>query len=57
MEWAVKGGADFIVAETFVHYGESVLALEAIKKYGNGKFGGLEGGGGGAVILDMKWYI
>ena len=34
----MKGGADFIVAETFGEYGESELALEAIKKYGNGKF-------------------
>ncbi|XP_060065662.1 betaine--homocysteine S-methyltransferase 1-like [Ylistrum balloti] len=36
VEWAVKGGADFIVAETFGEYGEAALALEAIKKFGNG---------------------
>ncbi|XP_069101625.1 betaine--homocysteine S-methyltransferase 1-like [Argopecten irradians] len=36
VEWAVKGGADFIVAETFGEYGEAALALDAIKQYGNG---------------------
>ncbi|OWF55816.1 Betaine--homocysteine S-methyltransferase 1 [Mizuhopecten yessoensis] len=36
VELAVKGGADFIVGETFGEYGEAALALEAIKKYGNG---------------------
>ncbi|XP_021361402.1 betaine--homocysteine S-methyltransferase 1-like [Mizuhopecten yessoensis] len=36
VEWAVKGGADFIVGETFGEYGEAALALEAIKKHGNG---------------------
>eukprot|EP00918_Siedleckia_nematoides_P039745 GHVU01086409.1.p1 GENE.GHVU01086409.1~~GHVU01086409.1.p1 ORF type:complete len:346 (+),score=40.36 GHVU01086409.1:99-1040(+) len=36
VEWAVKGGADFIVAETLGHLGEAKLALEAAKKYGNG---------------------
>ncbi|XP_033745753.1 betaine--homocysteine S-methyltransferase 1-like isoform X2 [Pecten maximus] len=36
VEWAVKGGADFILGETFGEYGEAALALEAIKKYGNG---------------------
>ncbi|KAJ8301856.1 hypothetical protein KUTeg_020843, partial [Tegillarca granosa] len=34
VEWAVKGGADFIVAETFGEYGEAALALKAIKQYG-----------------------
>lgn len=36
VEWAVKGGADFIVAETFGEYGEAALALKAIKQYGQG---------------------
>lgn len=36
IEWAVEGGADFIIAETFMIYGEARLALECIKKYGNG---------------------
>lgn len=36
MEWAVKYGADFIVAETFSELGEAMLALECIKKYAKG---------------------
>lgn len=36
VEWAVRGGADYIVAETFGDYGEAALALETIKQYGNG---------------------
>lgn len=36
IEWAVEGGADFIVGETFLEYGEAALALEAIKEYGKG---------------------
>lgn len=36
IELAVKHGADFIVAETFGHYGEAKIALDAILKYGNG---------------------
>ncbi|KAK7102924.1 betaine--homocysteine S-methyltransferase 1-like [Littorina saxatilis] len=36
VEWAVKGGADYIVAESFSELGEAMLALEAIKKYGKG---------------------
>ncbi|KAL3852209.1 hypothetical protein ACJMK2_015881 [Sinanodonta woodiana] len=36
IEWAVRGGADFIVGETFGDYGEAKLALDCIKKYGNG---------------------
>ncbi|XP_045192064.2 betaine--homocysteine S-methyltransferase 1-like isoform X1 [Mercenaria mercenaria] len=36
IELAVKYGADFIVAETFFHHGEAMLALECIKKYGKG---------------------
>nr|KAG5706935.1 hypothetical protein BaRGS_021441 [Batillaria attramentaria] len=36
VEWAVRGGADMIIAETFNDLGEAKLALEAILKYGNG---------------------
>lgn len=36
IEIAVKYGADFIVGETFGHYGEAKIALESIKKYGGG---------------------
>ncbi|XP_060594809.1 betaine--homocysteine S-methyltransferase 1-like isoform X1 [Ruditapes philippinarum] len=36
IELAVQYGADYIVAETFSHLGEGILALECIKKYGNG---------------------
>ncbi|OWF39508.1 betaine--homocysteine S-methyltransferase 1-like isoform X2 [Mizuhopecten yessoensis] len=34
IEWAVAGGADYIVAETFHNVGEALLALECIKEYG-----------------------
>ncbi|RUS81012.1 hypothetical protein EGW08_011217 [Elysia chlorotica] len=36
VEWAVKGGADYMIAETFNDFQEAVIALEVIKKYGNG---------------------
>ncbi|XP_045194452.2 betaine--homocysteine S-methyltransferase 1-like isoform X2 [Mercenaria mercenaria] len=36
IELAVKYRADYIVAETFAHHGEAMLALECIKKYGKG---------------------
>ena len=36
MQWAVEGGADYIIAETFNCVGEAKLALEAIKQYGKG---------------------
>ncbi|KAL8602635.1 hypothetical protein ACOMHN_018172 [Nucella lapillus] len=36
IEWAVKGGADYIIGETFNDLGEAKLALEAIKTYGQG---------------------
>ncbi|KAL5013154.1 hypothetical protein ScPMuIL_007424 [Solemya velum] len=36
VEWAAKYGADYIVAETFSDLGEAMLALDVIKKYGNG---------------------
>ena len=32
--WAVDAGADFIIAETFSHGGEALLALEAIRRSG-----------------------
>lgn len=34
VQWAVSGGVDFIVAETFSHLGEALIALEVIKKAG-----------------------
>lgn len=34
--WAREEGADYIVAETLATYEESVLALEAVKEYGQG---------------------
>ena len=37
IQWAVKGGADFIVGETYGEFGEAMLALECIKEYGNGE--------------------
>ncbi|XP_067675735.1 betaine--homocysteine S-methyltransferase 1-like isoform X1 [Haliotis asinina] len=36
VEWAVKGKADYFIAETFNSFGEASLALEAIRKYGKG---------------------
>lgn len=32
VSWAVEEGVDFIIAETFAHFGEARLALEAIKQ-------------------------
>ena len=37
VQWAVEGGADFIVAESFQELGEALLALECIQKYGKGR--------------------
>lgn len=34
IQWAKAGGADFIVAETFSHFGEALLSLEEIKAAG-----------------------
>ena len=34
VQWAKAGGADFIIAETFSHYGEALLSLEEIKRVG-----------------------
>ncbi|GFS16167.1 betaine--homocysteine S-methyltransferase 1-like [Elysia marginata] len=36
VEWAVKGGADYMIAETFNDLEEAIIALEVIKKYGKG---------------------
>ncbi|XP_033744365.1 betaine--homocysteine S-methyltransferase 1-like isoform X1 [Pecten maximus] len=36
LEWAVEGGADYIIAETFNDFGEAMLALQAIKTFGQG---------------------
>ncbi|KAH3782331.1 betaine--homocysteine S-methyltransferase 1-like isoform X11 [Dreissena polymorpha] len=36
IEIAVEYNADYIVGETFGHFGEAMLALESIKKYGKG---------------------
>ncbi|XP_046553069.1 betaine--homocysteine S-methyltransferase 1-like [Haliotis rubra] len=36
IEWAVEEGADYIVGESFSEFGEAMLALECINKYGNG---------------------
>ncbi|XP_070568420.1 betaine--homocysteine S-methyltransferase 1-like [Ptychodera flava] len=36
IEWAVEAGADYIVAETYAHFGEAMLAVKAIKEYGKG---------------------
>ncbi|XP_071114864.1 betaine--homocysteine S-methyltransferase 1-like, partial [Haliotis cracherodii] len=36
VEWAVKGRADYFIAETFNSCGEASLALKAIRKYGKG---------------------
>ncbi len=34
VQWAIQGGVDFIVAETFSHLGEALIALEVIKAAG-----------------------
>lgn len=34
VQWAVSGGMDFVVAETFSHLGEAIIALEVIKEAG-----------------------
>jgi betaine-homocysteine S-methyltransferase len=34
IQWAKSGGADFIIAETFSHYGEALLSLQEIKAAG-----------------------
>jgi betaine-homocysteine S-methyltransferase len=34
VQWAITGGVDFIIAETFSHLGEALIALEVIKTAG-----------------------
>jgi betaine-homocysteine S-methyltransferase len=34
VQWAVEEGIDFVIAETLGYLGESLIALEVIKKYG-----------------------
>lgn len=36
VEWAVKGGADYMIAETFNDLQEAIIALDVIKTYGKG---------------------
>ena len=36
LEWAVGARVDFIIAETFMYFGEAKLALKSIKKYAPG---------------------
>jgi len=36
IEWAVSEGADFIVGETYAALEEALIAVDCIKKYGNG---------------------
>ena len=36
MRWAVEGGADYIIGETFNAFGEAMLALKSIQEFGKG---------------------
>ncbi|XP_035682715.1 betaine--homocysteine S-methyltransferase 1-like [Branchiostoma floridae] len=36
LEWAVEGGADFVVAESFFAFAEAMFALQCAKKYAKG---------------------
>lgn len=36
VKWAVEGGCDYIIAETFGYLGEALLALEVIKEHAKG---------------------
>ena len=36
VEWAVTGGSDFLIGETFNDIGEARLALDVMKTHGNG---------------------
>ena len=38
IRWAVEESCDFVVAETFSTLNEALLALRAIKEFGNGKW-------------------
>ena len=37
MEWAVRGGSDYLIGETFNDLREAKLALDVMKTHGNGK--------------------
>ena len=37
MEWAVRGGSDYLIGETFNDFGEARLALDVMKRHGNGE--------------------
>ena len=37
VEWALRGGADYLIGETFNALGEAKLALDVLKTHGNGK--------------------
>jgi betaine-homocysteine S-methyltransferase len=34
VQWAIDGGCDYIIAETFCYLGEALIALDVIKKAG-----------------------
>lgn len=34
VQWAVDGGCDYIIAETFCYLGEALIALDVIKEAG-----------------------
>ncbi|XP_070556868.1 betaine--homocysteine S-methyltransferase 1-like [Ptychodera flava] len=36
IEWSLDYNIDYVIGETFMYFGEAMLALEAIKKYGKG---------------------
>jgi len=36
--WAVEGGCDYFIAETFSYLGEALLALEVITQHAKGTF-------------------
>lgn len=38
VEWAVEGGADYIIGETFDSFGEASIALKTIQHYGRGAY-------------------
>ena len=37
MEWAVRGGSDYLIGETFNDLREARLALDVMKRHGHGK--------------------
>ena len=52
MEWAVRGGSDYLIGETFNDFGEAKLALDVMKTHGNG-----EKTPGSVTLLDKLIYI